>query len=150
MKSKESGFTLIELLVVMAMVGILSAIAAPAWNGFIINQKLNATQNALYNAIRSTQSEAKKSSKSISISIDPNAIRSEKVKVDFQDVSLSSSVGNNVEIVFNAKGQPTEINGLDFTPVSFQVNAENTGSKRCVTIATLLGSLQTKSEPCGF
>ncbi|MCJ8279579.1 MAG: prepilin-type N-terminal cleavage/methylation domain-containing protein, partial [Rivularia sp. ALOHA_DT_140] len=36
-----SGFTLIEVLVVIAMVGILSAIAAPSWLGFVARQRLN-------------------------------------------------------------------------------------------------------------
>jgi len=57
--SKSLGFTLLEVLVVMVMVGILSAIAAPSWLAFANNQRINAAQTNIFQAIKVAQSDAK-------------------------------------------------------------------------------------------
>ena len=54
------GFTLLEILVVLAMVGILSAIAAPSWLSFSINQSLNSAQSRAFSTLRLAQSNAKR------------------------------------------------------------------------------------------
>ncbi len=56
----QAGFTLIEMLVVITMVGILSAIAAPSWINFIEGRRANVVNEAVLQALRQAQSEAKK------------------------------------------------------------------------------------------
>ena len=59
-RNRDRGFTLIEILVVLAMVGILTAIAAPSWTSFVNNQRLTAVQSRAFSTLRLAQSYAKR------------------------------------------------------------------------------------------
>ncbi len=55
-----AGFTLIEALVVMIMAGILFAIAAPSWVGFLNRQRLSTARGQVFEILRSAQADAKR------------------------------------------------------------------------------------------
>ncbi|MEO8345863.1 MAG: pilin [Betaproteobacteria bacterium] len=55
MKQIQKGFTLIELMIVVAIVGILAAIALPAYQDFVVRSKMSEGTAALAACKTSTQ-----------------------------------------------------------------------------------------------
>ncbi|MEH2241418.1 prepilin-type N-terminal cleavage/methylation domain-containing protein [Nostoc sp.] len=70
---QDAGFTLIEVLVVLLMIGILSAIAAPGWLGFVNRQRVNKANDAVLATLQEAQSEAKRNKLSYSVSFQKNS-----------------------------------------------------------------------------
>ncbi|MDM9381066.1 type II secretion system protein [Chlorogloeopsis sp. ULAP01] len=69
---QDAGFSLLEIVVVVLMIGILSAIVAPSWLGFVNRQQVNKANDLVLAALQEAQREAKKTKRSYSVSFSTN------------------------------------------------------------------------------
>lgn len=70
---RNSGFTLIELMIVVAVIGIISAVALPAYNGYIETAKMTKVTANFQEAIRLAQNTFAKDKSLIALGIPASA-----------------------------------------------------------------------------
>jgi prepilin-type N-terminal cleavage/methylation domain-containing protein len=166
--AKSLGFTLIEVLVVMIMVGILSAIAAPSWLAFANNQRINASQTKVFQAIKVAQSDAKIRSSDnnrskLTFTLSASTFNLDNVRsnggvqnldqgiviksITYQGINQPVSPATSIPpIEFDSRGLV-----FDSTQIPICINLETTNpvgaqKKSWVKIQTLLGSLSTGKD----
>lgn len=150
------GFTLIELLVAIVIIGIMMAIAAPTWNTFLANRNLTSAQDQLLQTIRQAQVQAMYNHQTWQASFqESNGI----IQFAVHDLDDTPTWQNSLPRIHIDTGEttlPTTTSGyrVQFNRTG-QVNGQlgrltlvtnNTQSKRCVIVSTLLGLLRKGQE----
>ena len=172
-RKSESGYTLLELLVTVIMLGILAAIAAPGWLGFINRQRVRTVNDRVFQSLRAAQSEAKRSKREIVITfsappVDPptatiNTVPAGPIPLQTETfdaggeikpgtIVLSTNATVPVapgvplhSIVFDYQGNVTNLPPNPPSPnARFVVTVSVPGGARqCVFVETLLGGMRT-------
>lgn len=159
MLQDQRGFTLLEALVVIAMVGMVTAIAAPGWFGFLEKNRLTVASDKLYLVIREAQLEAqskrtvwqfslRERDDSIEWAVHPSAmpsstvqwqtLESQSIRIDGETTFVSTS--GTYYVRFDERGNPHRLGRVTLSGKRFPSN------KRCVIISTVIGATRKAKE----
>jgi len=128
------GFTLIELMITLAVVAILSSLAAPSFREMAATQRVRSAVSALNESLWLARSEAVKRNADVEFSFasvaDGWTVKVGATTLHTQDPMSGVSSGAG-DFVFNAYGRMTRRDGV---PVEIGVAAANV--YQCVTVTT--------------
>ena len=139
MHHKESGFTLIELMIVIAIIGILAAVAIPAYQDYTVRAKVSEGIT-MGGSAKTSVSEYYTSQAAMPADADMAGITTgiRTTYVDTIGYALSSTVASVITVTFNEIGGDGNGDTLIFS---------GTGSSSGVTWACTQGTLEAKYRP---
>lgn len=166
--SSTSGFTVVEILVVVIMVGILAAMAGAGFVGWLDRMRVNASREAVWNAITNAQVRARQSHASWQASFKEDTVNGKSVvkwavhdiknsnptwtlieqtgiKIDSAKTTLptENSPSGAWKITFDSKGYVINQPNL---PTKITLTNSVGGNQRCVIVKTVLGVVKIAND----
>jgi prepilin-type N-terminal cleavage/methylation domain-containing protein len=166
----DEGFSLLEVVATVLVLGILSAVAAPGWLGFINRQRVRTVNDRVFQTLRTAQSEAKRTKSDRVITFLPTDPPTATIKTDpaqdpplqtvtfdaggeikkgqLQPLSVASCPPNSActtatSLTFNYNGVVDSNDLNPKLPLVVTVAPAGGGTKQCVIVETLLGGMRT-------
>lgn len=147
-RSAISGFTLVELMVTIAIAAILASFALPAFNSFILGQRVKTASFELFSTLALARSEAIKRNADVSVSPASGGwqngwtVTTSGTTLNRQTAFSGLTITGGSSITYNRAGR------LSAAATPFSISASDSSvTARCISI-DLSGRPNRKTGSC--